>query len=73
MGGWVLGCVRRRMGWGGMGRGEVEGEAYGAFQLDGLEVGGMVWLEFDGAGVEGGEEGFGEGEFGHCGVCLVDW
>lgn len=29
------------------------GEAYRALELQGLEVGGMVWLEFYGAVVEG--------------------
>ena len=39
--------------------------AYSALELEGLEVGGMVWLEFDGAVVESGEERFGEGELCH--------
>ena len=46
---------------GGMGM----GKAYRALKLQCLEVGGMVWLEFYGAVVEGCEERFGEGEFGH--------
>ena len=41
------------------------GRLYRSLELQCLEVGGMVWLEFYGAGIEGCEEGFGEGEFGH--------
>lgn len=33
--------------------GQGKGEAYGALELQGLEVGGMVWLKFYGAVVEG--------------------
>lgn len=52
-----------------LGKGGKRGEeCYRAFQLEGFEVGGVVWLQLYGAGVEGGEEGFGEGELGHgCG------
>ncbi len=37
------------------------GERVGAAELDGLGVRGVVGLELEGAGVEGGEEGLGEG------------
>lgn len=40
-------------------------EGVGAFGLEGLGVGDVVGGELSRAGVEGGEEGFGEGEFGH--------
>ena len=42
------------------------GEDVVALELEGLEVDGMVGFELRGAGIEGGEEGFGEGQFGHC-------
>lgn len=42
------------------------GGGYGALDLEGSGVGDMVCGELDGAGVEGGEEGLGKGEFGHC-------
>lgn len=46
---------------------EKEGgrKTYRALKLQRLQVGGMVRLEFYRSAVEGGEEGFGEGEFGH--------
>lgn len=43
-----------------------EWRTYGAFQLQRFQVSDMVGLELYGPGVEGGEEGFGEGYFGHC-------
>lgn len=43
----------------------VGGKAYGTLGLEGLRVGDMVCLEFDGFGVEGCEEGLCEGQFGH--------
>lgn len=44
----------------------MEERPYGTLDLQGFGVGGMIRLEFDGAGIEGREEGFGKAEFGHC-------
>ena len=38
--------------------------SYAAIELEGLEVGRIVGLVLDGLGVEAGEEGLGEGDFG---------
>lgn len=64
------------MGGAGHGFGHA-GEGVGALWGEGFGVGDVVGGEFEGAGVEGGEEGFGEGEFGHfCGFlggCFGGW